>query len=179
MVDRVVALLVAGTVALLFASAAWHKLRDLAAFRAILAGYGLLPAAIVPAAGVAVPLFEVLLAAGLLADGSTRRAAAVAGAALLIAYALAIGINLWRGRRDLSCGCGRDGGQPIAGWMLARNCALALLSLLAAVPVQPRPLEWADAVTLPAGVAALALVYLCVEQLLATATRSATTGHTQ
>jgi uncharacterized membrane protein YphA (DoxX/SURF4 family) len=174
--DRVVPLLLAGAVALLFASAAWHKLREPAGFRAILEGYRLLPAAALPAVGVAVPLIELLVAAALLVDG-TRRIAALAGAALLLGYALAIGINLRRGRRDVSCGCGRDGGQPIAGWMLVRNGVLALVALLAALPTQPRPLQWVDALTLAAGVAAMALVYLCVEQLLATAARAATTGH--
>jgi len=173
--DPVFPLLAAGAVALLFASAAWHKLRDRQAFRTILAGYGLLPQALVPAAASAVPLLEALLAAGLLAGG-TRRLAALAGAALLLGYALAIGINLWRGRRDLSCGCGRDGGQPIAAWMPVRNGLLAIVALLAAVPAQPRPLEWVDSVTLAAGLAALALVYLCAEQLLATSVRVADAG---
>ena len=109
MPDRVVTLLLAGAVALLLASAAWHKLRALAGFRAILEGYRLLPAAALPAVGLAVPLIELLVAAGVLVDG-TRRIAALAAAVLLLGYALAIGINLRRGRRDVSCGCGRAAG---------------------------------------------------------------------
>jgi hypothetical protein len=167
-------LLLAWALALLFASAAWHKLRDRAGFRAILAAYELLPGALVPVASALVPLVEALLAAGLLAD-ATRRVSALAGAALLACYAIAIGVNLERGRRDLSCGCGRDGGQPIAGWMLARNALLALLSLAAALPAPQRALGWVDAVTLVPGVAALALVYLCAEQLLLTSARLAAT----
>jgi hypothetical protein len=167
-------LLLAWALALLFASAAWHKLRDRAGFRAILAAYELLPGALVPVASALVPLVEALLAAGLLAD-ATRRASALAGAALLACYAIAIGVNLGRGRRDLSCGCGRDGGQPIAGWMLARNALLALLALAAALPAPERALGWVDAVTLVPGVAALALVYLCAEQLLLTSARLAAT----
>lgn len=174
MPDRVLALLLAWALALLFASAAWHKLRDGAGFRAILSAYDLLPAALVPAASVLVPLAEAVLAAALLVD-ATRHAAALAGALLLAGYAVAIGINLRRGRRDLSCGCGRDGGQPIAGWMLARNAVLVVMALAAALPAPQRPLGWVDATTLLPGVAALALVYLCAEQLLLTSARLAAT----
>jgi len=77
--------------------------------------------------------------AGARADGGRWAAraplacgASAAGAALLLAYAAAIAINLQRGRRDLACGCGGPHERrPIAAWMVWGNLLLA--GLLGAV----------------------------------------------
>ncbi len=166
MLDPVASLLVRGALALLFAAAAWHKLRSPRRFAAILAAYRLLPHWLVAAAAVLVPFLEVVVAAGLPFE-PTRRAAALAGIVLLLGYAAAIGINLARGRRDLSCGCGRDDRTPIAPWMLGRNALLAAILALGALPHAARPLQGTDAATLALGLAAFALIYLCAEQLAA------------
>jgi hypothetical protein len=86
---------------------------------------------------------------------------------LLLVYAAAIAVNLQRGRRDLACGCGGPNDRsPIAAWMVARNVALALLLGSAWVPWTSRPLVFTDAVTVVFGLATLALVYLCVDQMM-------------
>ena len=165
--DPAIAALIVACTALLFATAAIHKWRDLRRFEEIFAAYGLLP---VPArwpVARAVPLLEALVAGGLLLD-STRNAAACVGAVLLLAYAAAIGFNLSRGRRDLACGCGGpDDRRPIAPWMVGRNIFIAALSvLIVTVPWGSRALVATDLVTIGFGTATCALVYLCLDRLL-------------
>ena len=165
MIDPAVGALLAGAFALLFASAAFHKMLDLGRFTAAFRAYELVPPAL---SGVAllVPLIELVIAAALLAKRS-RSPAALAGAALLLTYAVAIGVNLGRGRRDLDCGCGGPRERrPIGPWMVWRNVALAALLAALLLPWAPRPLGAADALTIGAGTAVAALLYMCVEVLL-------------
>ena len=164
MTDPAVATLLAGAFALLFASAALHKFRDLAVFAQLLAAYRLLPERVNVAP--LVPLAEVAVAAGLLVP-ATRAAAALGGAALLLLYAAALGVNLARGRRDLSCGCGgASERRPIAPWMVVRNLACAALLTTLALPVGTRPLEAVDALTIAAGVAVAGFLYTAADLLL-------------
>ena len=125
MIDPAIGTLLSGAFALLFASAAFHKARHFAHFAAVFRAYRLVPPAL-PLAAL-VPMLELSVAAGLLLPVA-RPAAAVTGAALLLLYATAIGVNLRRGRHDLSCGCGGpDERRPIAAWMVVRNLLLAAL----------------------------------------------------
>jgi hypothetical protein len=164
--DPAIAALIVASAALLFGVAAAHKLRDLRRFDAIFAAYGLFSFAARLRLSRAVPVFESLVAAGLLFDPS-RVAAACVGMGLLLAYAAAIGVNLVRGRRDLACGCGGpDDRRPIAPWMVWRNAGLALLLGTVMLPVGPRGLVLTDAVTIGFGTAACALVYSCLDTLL-------------
>ena len=77
MIDPAIGTLLAGAFALLFASAALHKARDLALFAQVLAAYRVLPGA----ARLAwlVPLTEVLVGAGLLLPGDPRSRGAASG----------------------------------------------------------------------------------------------------
>jgi hypothetical protein len=164
MIDPAVGALLAGAFALLFASAAFHKLLDLGRFAAAFRAYEVVPPTLSGSA-LLVPLIELAIAVALLATRS-RPAAAVAGAALLLAYAVAMGVNLGRGRRDLDCGCGGPRERrPIGPWMVWRNIALAALVAALLLPWAPRPLGAADAVTIGAGTAVAALLYMCVDVL--------------
>lgn len=165
MIDPAVGALLAGAFALLFASAAFHKLLDLGRFTAAFRAYQVVPPAL-GAVSLLVPLLELAIAAGLLAARS-RSGAAAAGAALLLAYATAIAINLGRGRRDLDCGCGGPRERrPIGAWMVSRNVVLAVLLGALLLPWTQRPLGAADALTIGAGTAVAALLYMCVDVLL-------------
>ena len=165
MIDPAVAALLAGAFALLFASAAFHKSLDRGRFAAAFRAYEIVPPAL-GAISLLVPLLELAVAAGLLI-AHTRSEAAAAGAALLLTYAAAIAINLGRGRRDLDCGCGGPRGrQPIGAWMVWRNVALAALLGALLLPRTQRPFGAADALTIGAGTAVAALLYMCVEVLL-------------
>ncbi|WP_289141256.1 MauE/DoxX family redox-associated membrane protein [uncultured Brevibacillus sp.] len=65
------------------------------------------------------------LAGMLLFFGLLQQIGAVLGGLLLILYSVAIAINLLRGRRDISCGCGGVAGNHPISWLLVlRNLLL-------------------------------------------------------
>jgi hypothetical protein len=173
MLDPAVGLLLVFTVALLFGSASVHKLRDLGRFDEIFSAYGVLPVLSRWRLSRGVPVMELAVAVGLLAAASRIYAVGV-GIVLLLGYAAAIWINLRRGRRDLACGCGGpDERRPIAAWMVWRNVLLAGVLAVTLVPWITRPLGFTDVVTLTFGLLTLALIYLCVDQLMGYVQRSA------
>jgi hypothetical protein len=164
--DPAIAALIVACAALLFASAAVHKLRDLRRFDEIFNAYGLIPLRARLRLSYAVPLFEALVAVGLLFDAS-RQLAVAAGMLALLAYATAIAVNLGRGRRDLACGCGGpDDRRRIASWMVWRNALLTLLLAALLLPSSPRSLVLTDLLTIGFGTLTCALVYLCLDRLL-------------
>lgn len=164
MLDPAVGALLAGCYALLFASAALHKLLDLPRFAAVVDAYALLPGS--PRLAWLAPLSESTVAIGML-SGVARPWAGFFGAALLALYAAAIAINLRRGRTDLACGCGGPNERrPIAPWMVWRNLALAVLICGAALKWGERPMVAVDALTVAAGVATAALLYVSLDRLL-------------
>ena len=165
MLDPAAGILLIACFVLLFATAAIHKLRDLPRFTEVLRAYRLLPDRAAPLAPL-VPLLESSVAVGLLTPAA-RVPAAAAGAVLLLAYAGGIAVNLARGRRDLACGCGGpDEARPIAPWMLVRNLLLAALLAAVLAPWQPRALVATDALTIGAGAAVAALLYMSLDRLL-------------
>lgn len=169
--DPVVAVTLRVALALLFASAATHKLRDLAAFRATLADYRILPDATVPLAAVAVAVMEPTIAAMLLAWPA---AGAPAAAALLLLYAGAIALNLARGRRHIDCGCaGPAARRPIGAGLVARNVVLAAAALVTLAPAASRTLVWVDVATIVVATVTVALLYGAADRLLALAPRAA------
>lgn len=172
--DPVLAVVARSAMALLFVVAALHKLRDRDAFRATLDAYALLPQALSAPLARAVPVLEIAAAVLLV----TPRAAAAGGAlaALLLGvYALAMGVNLLRGRRDLDCGCMGPGARsPVGPGLIVRNAVLIAVALVAGfAPLAARPLAWLDFVTVPLAVAVLAVLYAAAERLLALAPRVA------
>jgi hypothetical protein len=165
-VDPAIACLIIACTDLLFVVAAIHKLRDLRRFGEIFGAYGVLPPGVARRVSPMVPLLELVVAVGLLFDGG-RKVAIGVGSLLLIAYAVAIAVNLYRGRRDLACGCGGpDDRRPIAGWMVWRNISIAILLAIALLPWSDRPFALTDALTVGFAAAACALLYLCVDRLL-------------
>ena len=166
MLDPSPGILLVAALVLLFASAAWHKARALTEFTAVFVAYRMLPAAIGRRVAWLVPALEFAVAAGLPWAWS-RPAAAIAGSALLIAYAGGIALNLARGRRDLDCGCAGPGDRrPIAGWMVGRNLLLIAALGLAAMPWSPRALIAVDALTIAGGLAVAVFLYTALDRLL-------------
>ena len=144
MLDRAIGILFALSTAGLFAAAGVHKLRDFPGFAAALDAYELLPPAIGRVAARCIPIAELLIAVALI-PARLRPAGAVAGCLLLLIYALAVSVNLLRGRRDIDCGCGGPGNRRhIAPWMVWRNVALAAAAAIAALPWRDRPLVATD-----------------------------------
>ena len=167
MLDPAIGHLIVQGVALLFATAGVHKLRGLAAFTEVVAGYRVLPQAIARRTAWLIPCAELAIAAGLAAERNLR-ATLVAAIGLLLGYAAAIAWNLVRGRRDLDCGCGSHRNRrPIAAWMVWRNMLLAAALGLAALPWSRRTIGLTDLLTLGGGLAASAMLYMAIDGLLA------------
>jgi hypothetical protein len=150
---------------LVFAAAAAGKVRHRHELAGVVANYRLLPERLAaPAAWTVVALES--LAALSLASGVRVHAGAALAIALLCVFALAMGVNLARGRREIDCGCFQSGlRQRLSAGLLARNLLLAaaMTPLLAAAGPLTRPLQWIDGVA--AGFAAYAL-YRAFDQLL-------------
>lgn len=164
MIDPVIALLIALAGALLFGSAAFHKLRALSVFVGTFTEYRILPLALVPPTAYVVVAIEGVLSIGLVWS-ATRVASAIAGAVLLLIYAAAIGVNLLRGRRDIDCGCTLQH-RPIGAWMIVRNVLLAALLLSLALPVSGRPLGLPDLAMVAAALLVITLLYASADLLL-------------
>jgi hypothetical protein len=174
-VDPAVDLAVRLALAALFASAAAHKARGLAAFRAAVADYRLLPQALAPAAATALVAAEVAAALSLLVG--PRAAAALAAAGLLALYGVAIAVNLARGRRDIDCGCGGPGArQTLSAGLVWRNALLGAVALTGLFPLTPRALVWIDALTMAGSTLALGALFAATSRLLAQAEALAALG---
>jgi len=152
--DPTLAWLIAIALALLLFASALHKLRDLPGFEAVLGDYDILPARathFVPVVARITVAAELLLAVALLVPDAAAWAGP-ATALLLGLYALAIGINLKRGRRDIDCGClgpgaGAGARHGLSPWLVARNLLLMSFAAAHALPVAQRSLHWLDAIT--------------------------------
>jgi len=152
-------------IALLFGIAAGHKLADRERFLAVLGNYDLVPARLVPLAGMAIVAAEVG-AALLLVLPPVRTLGAYLSVALLAAYALAIAINLLRGRTRIDCGCLGFGRHDRIAWtMVARNLVLIALALALLLPASPRRLVAFDVLTISASLAAIALLVATLVRL--------------
>ncbi len=156
--------------ALLWLAAASHKLRDPARFRDAFAGYQLAPAMAVRALAAFVPCLELALGLWLLIPG-TGAAPALATAALLACYAIAIAANLLRGRRSIDCGCGARA-QPLGEGLVVRNAVVVAIALAAALPANGRALVGLDAATIVGGTAALITLYVAADTALGNGARA-------
>lgn len=151
--------------ALIFATAAAGKLRHRHELAGVVANYRLLPEPLAAAAGWMIVGLEILTAVSL-ASGVRLEAGTALAIALLCVFALAMGVNLARGRREIDCGCFQSGlRQRLSAGLLVRNflVSVALVPLLGVTIPPARPLQWIDG--LGAGLAAYAL-YRAFEQLL-------------
>lgn len=150
--------------ALVFAAAVGGKIRHRRELAGVVANYRLLPERLAaPAAWMLVGL-EFLVALSLV-SGAWVRAGAALAIALLVAFALAMGINLARGRREIDCGCFQSGlRQRLSAMLVARNLVLAaiLTPLLAAGAAgATTALQWVDG--LGAGLAVYVLYQILGE----------------
>ena len=151
--------------ALVFVAAVGGKIRHRRELAGVVANYRLLPERLAAPAAWMVVTLECLAALSLV-SGVHLAAGAALAIALLGGFALAIGINLARGRREIDCGCFQSGlRQRLSVALVARNAALALFltPLLAAGPAKLTALQWIDG--LGAGLTAYVL-YQALGELL-------------
>lgn len=168
MIDPVIELTLRAMLALLFATAAYHKVSDRARFAASLGAYALLPARLVSPSAWLLPAIECSLAIGLL-YAPTREQSAIASMALLAIYTGAIAVNLARGRREIDCGCFASSARvPLSPWLIARNLVLIAAAALLVAPVRARALVWVDPFTVLAAVLVLWLLSAAAQRLAQT-----------
>lgn len=154
-------------VALIFATAGLGKLRQGPAFEGVVANFRVLPAPVTKPFAWSLPWMELALAAGLWVPGPTGLIAQVLAAVLLLAFGVAMAINIRRGRVEIDCGCFQTAGRQPLGWSLVgRNLmlAIALVAGLAAGAPVLGVVGWANG--LAAGLA-LFLLYLAGGELAA------------
>lgn len=167
MIDPLIDTVFALGLAALFASTAAHKFREGLRFEAQLSEYRLLPEPLVAPAARLLAFIEVGLVLALLLP-ATRDPAAVAAGVLLACYALAIGVNLLRGRDHIDCGCG-DAPTLLSPWLLLRNAVLVGAAAVVALPETARAMGMFDWAVGALGLFALVLLWAVAELLLANA----------
>jgi uncharacterized membrane protein YphA (DoxX/SURF4 family) len=157
----------------IFLASAAMKFTDLDEFRGALESYRIAPAIFEPVLAFAIPIVELFAAIGLMFT-SWRTGAAIALLLLLALFSAAIAINLVRGRIYIDCGCfGPALRQKISWRLVARNGALAMLTIVAATPTASRELGTLDFATIALGATTLAILYAAANYLRANAPRLA------
>jgi hypothetical protein len=112
-----------------FAYAAIPKLIDPGEFAAAIQNYRVVPESLVGHIALFVPVFELVIAVGLIATPYTRGAALLA-TVMLVVFAAAMAQARWRGI-DLTCGCFGAVLEAKVSWLtVARTLGLGVLSAL-------------------------------------------------
>jgi hypothetical protein len=148
-VDPVISTVALATTSIITLTLALPKVTRNGELREAVAGFQLLPHALVTPFALALPAVEIAAALASLVP-ATRGVGAAALAALFMLFALALGINVARGRTDIDCGCNgfrQAGGVPAhaIGWThVARTLLLAALAALVCVPQSTRAVVWFD-----------------------------------
>ena len=120
-------------VGLVFVQAGLAKLRHREFLTGVVANYRLVPAAIIGPVAMVLPPVELALGIVLILSGHWL--AAAGAAALLLVFAAAMAINIWRGRSQIDCGCGRSQlRQPLSWLLVGRNIALSAVLLPRLLP---------------------------------------------
>src|SRR5690349_20975155 len=110
-----------------FVLAAAQKAQHWRIFSAVLANYRLLPPALVAPFAIVLPPAEMLVGL-LLLSAQFRPFGDLAAVALLGLFAMAMAINLRRGRSEIDCGCGQSILKQNLRWLLVgRNAVLTAL----------------------------------------------------
>ncbi len=157
-------------VGLIFASAGIVKLRHRRLLPGVIANYRLLPSALVSPAATLLPFAEIAIGVALIIG--IRPLPVLLGMALLALFALAMAINLLRGRAHISCGCGRPELSQSLSWALVIRNLLFGGALLLRLPMTG-PLGAFDLATAIAAGASLALLTVLVASIRAIAPSSA------
>lgn len=138
MIDPVIHYLLVCLLALVFVQGGAAKLTARDEFQGVVTSYRLLPSVMVPAFAALLPLAELAAGIGVVLP-ATRLPGAALACALLMMFALAMAINLARGRTEIDCGCFKSGfRQTISGWLVGRNLLLSGGAALLWLPVGAR-----------------------------------------
>lgn len=120
------------TIAVIFAVAAFHAMREWSVFVDIVEQYHLVPRRLAMVAARILPPLQLSAAAALVMPKACD-AGAVLGFCLMALFTGAVTVNLARGRASIDCGCGGAGGQKLSAGLVLRNvvvmCGLAVAFL--------------------------------------------------
>ncbi|CAN5218100.1 hypothetical protein BH18ACT12_BH18ACT12_24390 [soil metagenome] len=120
------------TLAFFFLTAALRKLFARDEFERAVANYALLPTPLIQPVARWLPLLELLCAFALLIGAAVAPIALGTGS-LLVAFALAVALNLARGR-EFDCGCNGAVAPRSIGWgLVAGDLALAAMAVVVAL----------------------------------------------
>lgn len=180
--DPTAAVLASLFIGLILAAAAIPKFRHPDEFQGVVANYKLLPSFLVPPVAKLLPLIELLCAVALMIPPARELAACVA-AGLFIMFALALAINVGRGRTHIDCGCVRrpTSMSRIGMFHVMRALALAGVSLyVAAIPVEFSRISIESGLMGLAAAAMLVLLYMGADMLVGfpTSKNNLIKGHT-
>jgi hypothetical protein len=153
-----------------------RKLLDRERLTRVMAAYRLVPAALLlPACWVLIGTEIGLGAALSLRIGIVG--ASLGSALLLAAYALAMGINIRRGRTRIDCGCSLRSGSGLHPALVVRNLLLVCTALIALLPTGLRSLGAFDVFQAGGATAALGIFYMTAEALLVNAEFAQRSSH--
>jgi hypothetical protein len=161
------------SLAVIFGLGAWGKFRDLEEFTGIVRNYRLLPEFAIRPVAYLMPVLEAMIAVTLLL-GTVQPYPAMGAFVLLAIFAVAMGINILRGRRYIDCGCFRTKlKQRLSWWLVVRNGLLmamsAVLVVTAGSPGMTRPIALLDVYTGTMATIVVVLFYVVLGHVLSEA----------
>jgi hypothetical protein len=124
------------TIAVIFALAAFHAMREWTVFGGIVEQYRVAPRWLALIAARILPPLELAAAAALVLPRASS-VGALLGLCLMALFTVAITVNLVRGRVSIDCGCGGASGQKLSPGLVLRNLVVAFgLAVAWAAPPQ-------------------------------------------
>jgi hypothetical protein len=124
------------TVAVIFALAAFHAMREWTRFGGVVEQYRIAPRRLAMILARILPPLELTAAAALLLP-ITGRAGVVLSLCLMAMFTGAIAVNLARRRTSIDCGCGGASGQKLSKGLVLRNLVvMAGLALALEAPFE-------------------------------------------
>ena len=151
----------------LFSLSAIHKIRAASEYESIVMSY--LPGSNASGLWVKVIAAVEFLIAVLLVFSVTRLAGLASAAILLLIYAGFMGLQVYRGKKDINCGCAGPASTITVGWgTILRNGFCAVMALLITVlPVAVVEKTMGNTL-ISIGIAVfLVVLYLSIEQVIA------------
>ena len=175
--DPIVPVFASLFLALILAVAAIPKIRNADEFQGVVANYRLLPSFMVAPFAKLLPWLELGSAIALLVPPA-REVAAWVAAGLFMMFAIALAINVGRGRTHIDCGCVRrpTSVSRIGMFHVMRALGLAAVSLYVAfVPLNLTGITLASGLMGVAAAAMVAMLYLAADVIVGLPDRAAKT----
>lgn len=153
------------TIAVIFALAAYHVMREWTEFGGIVEQYRIIPRRLARLTARILPPLEWLAAVALVLP-NTSRVGAVLGLCLMALFTAAIVVNLARGRVAIDCGCGGASGQKLSSGLVVRNLLVAFGLIVAWAAPPQRIVDGTTMIGVIGASIALTTLYFAANQLM-------------